>query len=137
MNVMFWVYIGYVTLCTGITIWVGSILRRNGPTFIGHGTDLPEPLVKSMAHLLIVGFYLINFGLVAFALESDHEAETATRGIELASTKVGGIMLLIGAMHFFMLLIFSKLRSSDALAPFPQHYPPPPRRKVEEERPTE
>ncbi len=133
MNVMFWVYIGYVVLCTGITIWVGSILRRNGPTFIGHGTQLPEPLVKSMAHLLIVGFYLVNFGLIAFALESDKEAATPTTAVELISTKVGGIMLLIGAMHFFMLVIFSKLRSSDALAPLAPRYTPPPRPTASEQ----
>ena len=115
MSVMFWVYVGYTLLCTGVTIWVGQTLRRNGPTFMSHGTNLAEPLVKSMAHLLIVGFYLINFGLIAFALESKHDASTAERGLELVSSKVGGIMLLIGVMHFFMLLIFSKLRTSDVL----------------------
>ena len=126
MNAMFWVYIGYVVLCSSITIWVGSILRHNGPTFIGHGTDLPEPLVKSMAHLLLVGFYLVNFGLIAFALESDHMAESPSRAMELVSTKVGGIMLLIAVMHFFMLVVFSKLRTSGVLAPMPPQYRPLP-----------
>lgn len=115
MSVMFWVYIGYIGLCTGVTIWVGQTLRRNGPTFMSHGTGLDEPLVRSMAHLLIVGFYLINFGLIAYALESRHDASTAERGLELVSSKAGGIMLLIGAMHFLMLLIFAKLRTSEVL----------------------
>jgi uncharacterized membrane protein len=117
MSVMAWVYIAYILVCTVITLWVGAVLRRNGATFVGHGTDLPEPLVKSMTHLLTVGFYLVNFGLIAFALKSSRAVTTSDTAIELASTKIGGVTLLIGAMHFFMLLIFSKLRHSEVLEP--------------------
>ncbi len=115
MSTLVWVYLGYVALCGGITIWVGSMLRRNGPTFIAHGSDLPETLVASMTHLLIVGFYLVNFGVIAFALKSSTAVRSAESAIELLSTKVGAILLVLGGMHFMMLAAFARLRHTDAL----------------------
>ena len=63
-----------------------------------------------MNHLLVVGFYLINVGYVTQALTTDRTADTVRAALELVSSKIGTILLVLGAMHFFNLYVFNRLR---------------------------
>ena len=110
MTVMFWTYIVYAVLCSAVTVWVGHTLRKNGPTFIGERADMSTELVESITHLLIVGFYLMNFGAICFALRLGTRATDGETAVELLSMKVGGILVVIACMHFFMLALFTRLR---------------------------
>jgi hypothetical protein len=110
MTVMFWTYIVYAILCSAVTVWVGLTLKKNGPTFIGEHADMSAELVKSVTHLLIVGFYLMNFGAICFVLRMGTRATDGESAVELLSTKVGGILVVIACMHFLMLALFTKLR---------------------------
>ena len=121
MTVMFWTYIAYAVLCSGVTIWVGLTLKKNGPTFIGERPDMPAELVKSVTHLLIVGFYLMNFGAICFALRMGTRATDGETAVELLSTKVGGILVVIACMHFFMLALFTRLRKGDDRPQYPRY----------------
>ncbi len=114
MNVLLWTYVGYAVFCILVTVWVGGTLRRYGSTVIGHGTNLPEPLVQSLAHLLCVGFYLINFGMAAFYLTISTQVKSPEKAIEIASTKVGVVMLVLAMSHFFMLAMFAVIRRNEA-----------------------
>jgi len=58
----------------------------------------------------VVGFYLINLGYVSRALKLGYDIATPKEGIEALSVKVGTVMLVLGGMHFFNLLIFSRMR---------------------------
>jgi hypothetical protein len=69
-----------------------------------------EALADSINHLLVVGFYLINFGYVTLALKSAEKPADLQGVLETLSTKIGWVLLILGAMHFFNLFIFSKLR---------------------------
>jgi len=71
--------------------------------------------------LLVVGFYLINLGYVSLALEVGYEVSTARQSIEALSWKVGLVLLVLGGMHFFNLLIFSRMRRRSAIG----NAPPP------------
>jgi hypothetical protein len=62
-------------------------------------------------HLLVVGFYLINIGFVSLALKYGEPARSVKEAIEYLSWKVGIVALVLGGMHFFNLLIFSKMRN--------------------------
>src|SRR5436309_16138784 len=72
-----------------------------------------EPLADSVNHLLVVGFYLINIGYVTLALKYGDKATDARTALEALSTKVGLVLVVLGLMHFFNLLIFSKMRSEE------------------------
>jgi hypothetical protein len=118
-----WTYVAYLVISIGLTIWVARTLHKNGriflvDTFLGNG-----PLADSVNHLLVVGFYLINIGFVAFALKEVHKPTDLAESIEILSTKVGLVLLVLGLMHFFNLYVFSRLRKR-ALA---RHLPPPAR----------
>jgi cytochrome c biogenesis protein CcdA len=69
-----------------------------------------EPLADSINHLLVVGFYLVNIGFVTLALKYGAKATDAQTALEILSTKVGLVLVVLGAMHFFNLLVFSKMR---------------------------
>ena len=69
-----------------------------------------EPLADSVNHLLVVGFYLINIGFVTLALKYGDKAVDAQTGLEILSSKIGLVLVVLGVMHFFNLYVFSKLR---------------------------
>jgi hypothetical protein len=82
-----------------------------------------ERLADSVNHLLVVGFYLINIGYVALALRYGVSASSAQAAVESLSTKVGLVLLVLGAMHFFNLAIFSRMRKRGLVTP-PAPVPP-------------
>ncbi|MFO0919262.1 MAG: hypothetical protein U0872_13235 [Planctomycetaceae bacterium] len=112
MNAMAYTYVAYLATTIGITIWVARILRHNGTIFLAK-SEADQPLAEALSHLLIVGFYLINFGVISFAMKSQERVVDAQTGIELFSTKVGVIMVALGMMHFVILMIFSVARQNN------------------------
>lgn len=65
-------------------------------------------------HLLVVGFYLINVGFIAFTLRCGDKPTDLQSMIELLSTKLGVVLLVLGAMHFFNMFNFDKMRRKGA-----------------------
>jgi hypothetical protein len=88
---------------------VARTLHKNGRVFLVEVFDGDEALADSVNHLLVVGFYLINFGYVTFALKIGAAIENAQEGIEALSYKVGLVLMVLGCMHFANLLIFQRI----------------------------
>ena len=120
-------YISYVILSVLLTIWVGHTLHKNGRVFLVDVFQSNEALADSVNHLLVVGFYLINFGFVSLALKLSKHPETAPQGIEMLSSKIGLVLLVLGGMHFFNLFVFSRIHRRPK---FNRNYPPMPRESV-------
>src|SRR5499426_3971754 len=110
MNVVVASYVFYLAISIGLTIWVARTLHKNGRVFLVDVFHGNEALADSVNHLLVVGFYLINFGYVTLALKLGYAVETAEQSIEALSVKVGMVLLVLGGMHFFNLFIFSRMR---------------------------
>ena len=108
-------YLSYVCLSVALTVWVAQTLHKNGRIFLVDVFHGNEALADSVNHLLVVGFYLINLGYVTLALKIGYEVQTAQEGIEALSWKVGLVLLVLGAMHFFNLYIFSRMRRRSTL----------------------
>ncbi|HEX8284950.1 MAG TPA: hypothetical protein VF588_16430 [Pyrinomonadaceae bacterium] len=110
MNTIVVTYLSYVCLSVALTVWVAQTLHKNGRVFLVDVFHGNEALADSVNHLLVVGFYLINFGYVTLALKIGYQVETAQEGIEALSWKVGLVLLVLGTMHFFNLYIFARIR---------------------------
>jgi hypothetical protein len=108
-------YLIYLGVSIALTIWVARTLHANGRVFLVDVFHGNEQLADSVNHLLVVGFYLINFGYVSLALKLGYNVETAQEGIEALSVKVGMVLLVLGGMHFFNLFIFSRMRRRTSL----------------------
>jgi hypothetical protein len=105
-----WMYCFYLAISIALTIWVARTLHKNGRIFLVDSFLGNEPLADSVNHLLVVGFYLVNVGFVTLALKYGEKATDATTALEILSTKVGMVLVVLGIMHFFNLFVFSNLR---------------------------
>ena len=124
MNPTSWSYLAYLILSIGLTIWVGRTLHKNGRVFLIDVFDGREELADSVNHLLVVGFYLLNLGFVAFALKMDIRVGDVTQSMEAVSAKVGKVLLVLGALHLTNVFVFHKIRSGDRTTP--RRVPPTP-----------
>ena len=122
-------YIAYLIISIAVTIWVARTLTRNGRIFLIDTFHQNEPLADAVNNLLAVGFYLVNIGYVTLALKYGEKPNDLAGAIESLSTKVGLVLLVLGAMHFFNLYVFSKVRRRALLRS--QKPPVPPEQFVE------
>ncbi len=66
--------------------------------------------MRSKSHLLKVAFYLLALGFICLALEIKGRVSGARGSIEVLSGKVGGILLILGVMHFCWTFAFQRMR---------------------------
>ncbi len=109
MSTMVWVYLAYLIVCIFVTVLVARTLRANGPIFMAN-RETSDPLLKAKTHLTVVGFYLLTLGVIGFALRFGGDATDAKTAIELLSTKIGAMVLVIGLLHFSMIGVFAAAR---------------------------
>lgn len=110
MNIEIATYLLYISISIALTIWVAHTLHKNGRIFLVDVFHGNEPLADSVNHLLVVGFYLINMGWICLMLKLGYTIASPQAGIEALSVKIGTVLLVLGGMHFFNLLIFSRMR---------------------------
>ena len=103
-------YVIYLFVSIVLTIWVARTLHSRGRVFLVDAFHGNETLADSVNHLLVVGFYLINIGYVTLALKYGDKPTTTQEAIEFLSTKVGLVLVVLGAMHFFNIFNFAKMR---------------------------
>src|SRR5712692_5894619 len=132
MNVVVASYAIYLAISITLTVWVARTLHKNGRVFLVDVFHGNEQLADSVNHLLVVGFYLINFGYVSLALKLGYDVSTAQEGIEALSVKVGMVLLVLGGMHFFNLFIFSRMRRRATLRTAPPPVAPDAFTRVQE-----
>ena len=125
-------YLIYLAVSIALTIWVARTLHKNGRVFLVDVFHGNETLADSVNHLLVVGFYLINFGYVSLALKLGYDVTTPQEGIEALSVKVGMVLIVLGAMHFFNLFIFSRMRRRASLVNGRPPVPPDAYTRVQE-----
>jgi cytochrome c biogenesis protein CcdA len=94
-------YTLYLVIAISMTIWVAYTLSTNGKVYLircfGHDAEL----ATSINHLLVVGFYLVNFGFIALALSTAGAVKTTEEAMRFLGWYVGIATLVLGAMHFF------------------------------------
>lgn len=110
MDALVITYAVYLAISIALTVWVGRTLYRNGIVFLVDVFAGNATLASSVNHLLVVGFYLINFGFVCLTLKIGYDVATARASIEALADKIGVVLVVLGGMHFFNLYIFSRIR---------------------------
>lgn len=133
-------YSAYLAISIAITIWVAWTLSSRGRIFLVDGFSGKEELADSINHLLVVGFYLMNLGWVSLSLSFGERPHDVPGAIEFLTTKLGVILVVLAAMHFFNMFVIAQLRQralnyqrAEQHGPVPQPYvqgpavtPPPP-----------
>jgi hypothetical protein len=111
----------YLVLSIGLTVWVGRTIHHHGRVFLVDTFAGNESFADAVNALLVVGFYLINIGYVSLTLGQSGEVNSIAQLIEVNSARLGRVLLVLGAMHFFNLYVFSRMRRRALL-----HHAPPP-----------
>ncbi|WP_149185012.1 hypothetical protein [Streptomyces sp. TRM49041] len=103
-------YIAYLLISVALTVWVARTLSRNGRIFLADVLKGNDKLAEAVNHLLVVGFYLVNFGFVALYLRQDATVDTIRYLFEGLSVKLGVVLLVLGVMHLGNVYVLNKIR---------------------------
>lgn len=103
-------YVLYLVIAIPLTIWVGSTLSRNGRVFLVDVFDGNGELAEAVNKLLVVGFYLLNLGVVALYLRVGDTIESARSIVEVLSVKMGVVLLMLGFVHLTNVYVFNRIR---------------------------
>jgi len=120
MNPILITYSLYLLIAIPLTVWVARTLHKNGRIFLVDCFRGDEKIADSVNHLLVVGFYLINIGFVTLYLKTRDLVNTPQDVFEVLTGKIGIVLLVLGAMHFFNIFLFTKTRKKrefEQLAP--------------------
>ncbi len=119
-------YVIYLLLGVALTMWVGRTLSRNGRVFLEDVFCGDRRLAEAVNHLLVAGFYLINFGFVVWYLRPSTNVHDARQVFDALSVKVGVVLVVLGGIHLGNLWLFAHLRRNrvrQAAPPLPAAYP--------------
>ena len=109
MDPKVWMYLGYLVVSVGLTVWVATTLSRNGLVFL-EDVFADSKLARAINQLLVMGFYLLNLGYVTFAMRSTADVENASEALETFSTKIGLVLLVLGVLHFCNVYFLGRYR---------------------------
>jgi len=112
----------YIAVSIFLTVWVGNTLFRNGRPFLV-SVFKEDGLADSVNRLLVVGFYLVNFGAAAILINTGGSPSTIADMLKQTVTRIGVVLLVLGFMHFNNLLILRTIRRRDRPTP-PINYNP-------------
>lgn len=104
-----WMYLAYLAISVGLTVWVATTLSRNGMVFL-EDVFQDSKLAKAVNQLLVMGFYLLNLGYVAVAMTSTASIPTTAEALETLSWKIGLVLLVLGVLHFFNVFFLNRYR---------------------------
>lgn len=104
-------YAVYTVATAAVTVWVGRSLFRNGRPFVIEAFDGDAGMADSVNHLLLVGFHLVSFGGLALLLKLEAPPADWNGLVEALAFKLGAAFTGLGAMHFFNLYNFDRLRT--------------------------
>jgi energy-converting hydrogenase Eha subunit E len=105
-------YVTYIVASAFLTIWVGDTLHRNGRPFLV-SVFKEDGLADSVNRLLVVGFYLVNFGAAAILINTGGSPDNVADMLKQTVTRVGVVLLVLGFMHFNNLMILRAIRRKD------------------------
>src|SRR6266702_3193176 len=111
----YFIYIGASVL---LTVWVGRTLHRNGRPFLV-SVFKEDGLADSVNGLLVVGFYLINFGAAAILINTGGAPPSVADMLKQTVTRIGVVLLVLGFMHFNNLLVLHIIRRPLRQKPLP------------------
>ena len=109
-------HLAYIGIGVAVTVWVARTLRIHGHVFLARGCKGNVELAESLSHLFSVGFYLMHVGFLLLALQLGGHATNLVSAIELLSTKIGLVLVVLAISHFAHVALYSRIHGKPRLA---------------------
>jgi hypothetical protein len=103
-------YLAYLLFSAALTLVVGQVLARSGRLFLLDAVGGSDSAAKGISSLIVVTFYLISMGFVALTLRASGDSLTARQAIQLLATKIGEVLLVLGALYLAGIVTLTRLR---------------------------
>ena len=101
----------YLVLSIGLTVLVGWVLFRNGRVFLLEAFRQDAVVADAVNRLMLTGFYLLNIGAVSLFLSFFEQPKTDATALVWLTSKLGLVMLVLGALHYANMINFARMRS--------------------------
>jgi hypothetical protein len=98
----------YLAISIAMTIWVARVLSQSGGVFLVKCFGQDRELAESTNRLLVIGFYLVNIGLICYRLQGWSLGAGGAGLIPDVGSRIGLSVLALGAMHFFNMFMIAK-----------------------------
>ena len=105
-------YATYIFISVLITILVSRTLSKNGEIYLIEGFGGDEQLAKSVNHMLVVGFYLLNLGFVLLRLQASNDLNSLDQLLLYIANNIGMVMFILGGMHFLNMFLIHRFRQA-------------------------
>ncbi|MET0419702.1 MAG: hypothetical protein ABW022_27105 [Actinoplanes sp.] len=109
MDPKVWMYLSYLAVSVGLTVWVATTLSRNGLVFL-EDVFADSRLARAVNQLLVMGFYLLNLGYVTVTMRSTSSIADTSQALEILSRKIGWVLLVLGILHFCNVFFLGRYR---------------------------
>jgi hypothetical protein len=103
-------YLAYLLISVSLIFGVGQVLSRSGRLFLLDVLDGSDGAASGISRLNVVTFYLISLGFVALTMRTSGASVTARQAIELLATKIGEVLLVLGALYLASIVVLIRLR---------------------------
>lgn len=100
----------YILISIIITVLVSRTLSKNGVIYLIDGFNGNDTLARSVNHMLVVGFYLLNLGFVLLRMQNGRAINSIEELIVYLSSGLGFVLFALGLAHFFNMFIIHKFR---------------------------
>jgi predicted membrane channel-forming protein YqfA (hemolysin III family) len=106
----------YILVAVGLTIWLSSMLYRNGLDLLADRRQQQPLLAQATSRLLVIGFALFTLGYAFLLLRIPDEMETmnGVEALQFLTTRLGVLLVSLGLIHLLNTLMFLRFRRSRA-----------------------
>ena len=103
-------YCVYLGACAVPIVGLNWVLRGAGRIFLNDAFVGNAALVRAVARLMDIGFYLVSLGYVFISNQTMWPINDIGTVLKIVSAKIGGLLLLLGIAHLFNLLLLALFR---------------------------
>jgi hypothetical protein len=103
-------YLAYLLVSVTLTILVGQVLSRSGRLFLLDALGGSDSAARGISSLIVVTFYLVSLGFVALTVRTSGDSLTARQAIQQLATKLGEVLLVLGALYLSSIVALTRLR---------------------------
>lgn len=104
------VYVIYVVVAIGLTVWLARTLFRSGTAFLHDVFSEKPELADAVNRLLVVGFYMLNLGYALFILRASRGLD-GFEAVQFLVNRLAILLVSLAGLHFVNVIVFWRIRA--------------------------